>query len=159
MQSKAATVEQYIQELPDERREAIKKLRKAVKDNLPKGFEECMNYGMIGYVVPHKLYPNGYHVDPKTPLPFMSIASQKNFVALYHMGLYGDDKLLKWFTDTYAKVCKTKLDMGKGCVRLKKMEDIPYALVGELSSKINPKQWIQAYEDALKSRTTPKNKK
>ena len=150
MQSKAATVEDYIKELPKDRQEAIIELRKVVKKNLPKGFSEGMGYGMIGYCVPHSLYPAGYHCDPKLPLPFMNIASQKNFIALYHMGVYGDPQLLKWFTDEYAKAGVGKLDMGKSCIRFKKPENIPYKLIGELVSKITPQQWIEKYEKIVK---------
>ena len=105
---------------------------------------------MIGYYVPHSLYPNGYHVNPELPLPFINIASQKNFVALYHMGLYNDEKLLNWFKTEYPKYVKTKLDMGKSCIRFKKIETIPYQLIGELVSKITPKMWIERYEQAIK---------
>lgn len=157
MQSKEISVDKYIESLPRERQDVIRKLRSTIVKNLPKGFEECMNYGMIGYVVPHSLYPKGYHVDPKTPLPFMALASQKNFVALYHMAVYSDPKLLKWFTDSYAKACRRKLDMGKSCIRMKKMDDIPYELIGELSGRLTPKQWIDIYENALNS-TAKKNK-
>ena len=150
MQSKAATVEEYIKELPVERQEAITKLRKEINKNLPKGFSEGMGYGMVGYCVPHSLYPAGYHCDPKLPLPFMGFASQKNFIAVYHMGVYADPKLLKWFTDEYAKVGVGKLDMGKSCVRFKKPENIPYKLIGELASKISPEKWIELYEKNLK---------
>jgi uncharacterized protein YdhG (YjbR/CyaY superfamily) len=150
MQSKAATVEDYIKELPDERREAITKLRKEIKKNIPKGFSEGMGYGMMGYSVPHSLYPAGYHCDPKLPLPFMGIASQKHFIAVYHMGVYADPKLLKWFTDEYAKAGAGKLDMGKSCIRFKKPENIPYKLIGKLASKITPEQWIDVYEKNVK---------
>jgi uncharacterized protein YdhG (YjbR/CyaY superfamily) len=150
MQSKAATVEEYLKELPAERQEAITKLRKAIKKNLPKGFSEEMGYGMIGYCVPHSLYPAGYHCNPKLPLPFMNIASQKNFIAVYHMGVYADPKLLKWFTDEYEKAGVGKLDMGKSCIRFKKPENIPYKLIGELASKISPQQWIEVYEKNYK---------
>ena len=150
MQSKAATVDQYMEELAPERKEAITKLRKEIKKNLPKGFKEEMNYGMIGYVVPHSLYPAGYHCDPKMPLPFLCIASQKNFVAVYHMGVYMDKKIFDWFTNEYAKQVPAKLDMGKSCIRFKKPETIPFKLIGELSSKITVKDWITIYEKALK---------
>jgi uncharacterized protein YdhG (YjbR/CyaY superfamily) len=150
MQSKAATVDDYMAELPEDRQAAVSKLRKLIKKNLPKGFEECINYGMIGYVIPHKLYPPGYHCDPKLPLPFMNIASQKNFVAVYHMGVYSDSKLLKWFTDAYAKAGVGKLDMGKSCIRFKNTDKIPYELIGELASKITPQQWINTYEEFYK---------
>lgn len=150
MQSKAATVEQYLEELPQDRREAVIKLRKAIKKNLPEGFKETMGYGMISYVVPHSLYPAGYHCTPNLPLPFMSIASQKNFIAVYHMGVYAIPKLLKWFTTQYAKETFAKLDMGKSCIRFKKPEQIPFELIGELSSKLTPEDWIIFYEKNIK---------
>lgn len=150
MQSKVSTPDEYFDSLPDDRKEAMTKLRKAIKKNLPKGFKEEMSYGMVGYVVPHKLYPDGYHCDPKLPLPFLAIASQKNFIAVYHMGIYADPKLLKWFTDGFAKVSKKKLDMGKSCVRFKKPEDIPFEFIGELVSKMTPADWIAMYEKNYK---------
>jgi uncharacterized protein YdhG (YjbR/CyaY superfamily) len=150
MQSKATTVEQYIAELPEERKKPVTELRKIIKKNLPKGFKEGMGYGMIGYVVPHSIYPAGYHCTPELPLPFMSIASQKNFIAVYHMCVYGDAKLAKWFADEYAKAGVGKLDMGKSCIRFKNMEKIPYQLIGELSSKVTVEEWIALYEKNLK---------
>lgn len=126
------------------------RLRKTITDNLPKGFKEEMSYGMPGFVVPHSKYPPGYHCDPRLPLPFMSIASQKNFVAVYHMGIYADPKLLKWFTDGYAKAVTTKLDMGKGCIRFKKPENIPFGLIGELAAKWTVEDWIKVYEANIK---------
>lgn len=150
MQSSATTVEQYIAELPEERQKVISELRKQIKKNLPKGFKETMGYGMIGYVVPHSMYPAGYHCKPTDPLPFMNIASQKNFVAVYSMGIYSDPGLLKWFTDAYAKADVGKLDMGKSCIRLKKMDKIPYELFGQLASKVTPKEWIEHYEKVIK---------
>ncbi len=151
MQSKAPTVDEYIASLPDDRKEALTKMRAAIKKNLPKGFEECMSYGMIGYVVPHSLYPDGYHCTPQLPLPFMNIASQKNFVALYHMGIYSDKKLLDWFLAEYAKHVSKKIDMGKSCMRFKKMEDIPYKLIGELATKMTVKDWVNQYEKMYKN--------
>ena len=150
MQSKALTVEEYINELPSDRKEVIQKLRKTIADNLPKGFEEMMGYGMMGYSVPHSIYPNGYHCNPKDPLPFMGMASQKNFVAFYHMGVYADKNLHDWFVAEYAKRCKYKLDMGKSCVRFKKFDDIPYDLIAELTQKISVEDWIKTYESAFK---------
>ncbi len=150
MQSKATTVEAYIAELPEDRQKMINEFRKVIKKNLPKGFQECMNYGMIGWVVPHSKYPGGYHCNPKDPLPFMGLASQKNSVNFYHMGIYGDPKLLKWFTDEHAKASSKKLDMGKSCVRYKKAEDIPLKLIGELAAKISVDDWIARYEKMLK---------
>lgn len=150
MTSKAATPEQYIKELPADRKEPIIKLRETVLKNLPQGFKEVMSYGMLGYVVPHEIYPGGYHCDPKLPLPFVNIASQKNFIAFYHMGIYGSPELLKWFTTEYAKHSVVKLDMGKACIRFKKPEHIPYKLIGELIKKISAKDWIRIYEGNIK---------
>jgi hypothetical protein len=150
MQSKAATPREYIDSLPEDRKKPLSELRKVILKNLPKGFSEVMSYGMLGYVVPHSLYPDGYHCDPKLPLPFMCIASQKNFIALYHMGVYADKALLKWFTTAYAKQSKMKLDMGKSCIRFKKPDDIPLKLIGELASKVTPREWIARYEKELK---------
>ena len=146
MTIKAGSPEEYISKVPEDRKEAIEKLRQTVLKNLPKGFTEGMNYNMIGYFVPHSVYPDGYHCDPKQPLPFMNIASQKNFIAFYHMGMYANKKLLDWFTKEYPKHCKTKLDMGKSCVRFKKVEDIPYKLIGELTKKMSAAEWIKIYE-------------
>lgn len=150
MQSKATTVDTYIAELPEDRQKAVKELRKVIKSNLPKGFKEGMGYGMMGWSVPHSIYPAGYHCNPKDPLPFMGLASQKNSINFYHMGIYADPKLLKWFQDAHAKASPKKLDMGKSCVRYKKAEDIPYKLIGELAAKITVDQWIAQYEKALK---------
>ena len=150
MQSRAATPKEYVDSLPEERKQAISELRKVILKNLPKGFSEVMSYGMLGYVVPHSLYPDGYHCDPKQPLPFLCIASQKNFVAIYHMGVYLDKKLLAWFAKEYAKHSKAKLDMGKSCIRFKKPDQIPYKLIGELAAKITPQEWIARYEKELK---------
>lgn len=150
MQSKAITIQQYLNELPADRRAAMTKLRNVIKKNIPKGFAEVMDYGMMGYVVPHSLYPAGYHCDPKQPLPFMGIASQKHFVAVYHMSVYADPKILKWFTGEYKKRVQGKLDMGKSCIRFKKIDQIPYDLIGELASKITVKDWIKCYEQVMK---------
>jgi len=152
MQYKANTPKEYISQIPEERKESIKKLQQVIKENLPKGFEETIQYGMIGYVVPHSIYPDGYHCDPKIPLPFMNVASQKNFIAIYHMGMYAKKELLDWFVGEYPKHCKRKLDMGKSCIRFKKIEEIPYELIGELASKMSVKEWISIYETAIKNR-------
>jgi hypothetical protein len=149
MQSKAVTVEQYMAELPVDRQKPITELRNIIKKNLPRGFAEVMGYGMIGYVIPHSKYPLGYHCNPSQPLPFMNIASQKNFIAVYHMGVYADPTLLKWFTAAHAKASAKKLDMGKSCVRYKKPEDIPFDLIGQLAAKITPDEWIALYEKYL----------
>jgi len=148
MISKAKTVSEYIEELPPERKKSFKELRSVIKKNIPAGFKEGMGYGMVGFNVPHSIYKEGYHCDPKIPLPFMSIASQKNFIAVYHMGIYSNPVLLKWFTDEFKKQSKSKLDMGKGCIRFKKPEEIPFKLIGELASKISVKEWISMYEKA-----------
>jgi uncharacterized protein YdhG (YjbR/CyaY superfamily) len=150
MQSKATSPEQYISELPEDRKEVISKLRQTILNNLPKEFEEQMSYGMLGYVVPHSIYPDGYHCSPELPLPFMNLASQKNFVALYHSGIYASPELLNWFVSEYPKYVKTKLDMGKSCVRFKNMETIPYELIGELCTKMTVNEWITLYEKNTK---------
>ena len=152
MQSSAKTVNEYLNELPEERKEAFLKLRNSILNNLPKGFEEQMSYGMLGYVVPHSIYPDGYHCSPKLPLPFMNIASQKNFITLYHMGIYANPELLEWFTNEYPKQCSHKLDMGKGCIRFKKMDQIPFDLIAELAGKTTVEDWIECYETQIKSR-------
>ena len=146
MQYKADTVKEYLDQIPEERTAVIKKLRAVIKKNMPKGFKECLSYGMPSYVVPLSTYPDGYHCKANTPLPFVSFASQKNFVALYHMGIYADPKLLKWFTTEYPKHSDRKLDMGKSCIRFKKIEDIPYDLIAELMAKMAPADWIALYE-------------
>lgn len=149
MHSKAITIPEYIDSLPLDRKKAIIAMRKAILKNLPKGFEEVISYGMIGYVVPHKLYPAGYHCDPQLPLPFINLASQKNYISFYHMGLY-EGELLEWFKEEWKEVSTKKLDMGKCCIRFKKPEDIPVDLLGELVSKVTPKQWIDQYESQIK---------
>lgn len=152
MQSSATTIAGYLEELPEERRAAMKKLHSVVKKNIPKGFKDLMQYGMISFVVPHNLYPAGYHCKPSDALPFMSIASQKNFIAVYHMGVYSDPKINRWFTEAYAKTNAGKLDMGKSCIRFKKPDKIPFELIGELSSKITVDEWIRIYEKILHTR-------
>ncbi len=152
MKIEANSPNDYILKLPKDRQEVVSELRKVVLDNLPKGFSEEMSDGMIGYVVPHSIYPEGYHCDPKLPLPFLSIASQKNFVAFYHMGIYSDEKLLDWFVKEYPNHSNYKLDMGKSCIRFKRMNDIPYELIGELVGRISVDNWIQTYETAIKRR-------
>ena len=146
MTVKFNTTQEYLSALPDERRVALVQIVLVIRENLPHGFEETMNYGMITYVVPHALYPAGYHCDPKLALPFISIASQKNFIAIYHMGIYSDVRLLEWWQTEFPKHSKSKLDMGKSCIRFKKMNDIPYSLIGELCAKISPQDWIMSYE-------------
>lgn len=150
MRYEANSPKEYIDQLPEDRQAAIKELRKIIKKNLPNGFKEEMSYGMIGYVVPHSLFPNGYHVDPRLPLPFMAIASQKNFIAVYSSSLYADKKTLGWFTKEFPKHSKLKLDMGKSCIRFKKPDQIPFDLIGVLASKMTVKEWISIYEKNLK---------
>lgn len=156
MQSTVKTPNDYIASLPEERQKAMTELRNVIKKSLPKGYVEVIAYGMIGYVVPLKTYPDGYHCNPKLPLGFINIASQKNYIALHHLGIYGSDKLLNWFVAEYPKHCKTKLDIGKGCIRFKKMDQIPYKLIGELASKITVEKWIEIYEKALSTREKEK---
>lgn len=148
MQSEAKTVAGYLTSLPADRQKVMVALRKAIKQNIPAGFEEVMSYGMIGYVVPHKVYPAGYHVTPEQPLPFICIASQKNHIAFYHMALY-EGPLSEWFKEEWKAHSKKKLDMGKSCVRFKKPEDVPVDLLGQVSSKMTPTQWIEQYEKGL----------
>lgn len=150
MQSTAMTPDAYIDALPKERKEVITKLRNSILENLPSGFEETMNYGMLGYVVPHSKYSNGYHCDPSLPLPFINLASQKNHIGFYHMGIYSDPELMDWFVAEYPKHVSTKLDMGKSCIRFKNMSKIPYELLGELVSKMTVDDWIARYESVIK---------
>lgn len=152
MRYEANSPDDYISQLPEERQEVVSKLRAIINKNLPRGFKETMSYGMIGWVVPHSTYPDGYHCDPKLPLPFMNLASQKNFIAVYHSGVYASEELMKWFVSEYPNHAKRKLDMGKSCIRFKKMDDIPYDLIGELSSKITVDQWVETYEANVKNR-------
>lgn len=149
MQSLAKTPQEYIETLPDDRKEAMNKLRDTINKNLPAGFKECVSYGMLGWVVPHSKFPAGYHCDPKLPVPFLSIASQKNFIALYHMGVYADKEVHDWFVAEYPKHSKAKLDMGKSCIRFKKPEAIPFELIAELVSKMTPDEWISLYQSNL----------
>jgi Domain of unknown function (DU1801) len=146
------TPEHYIEQLPEDRKVVMQKLRNCILQNIPAGFEEIISYGTIGYVVPHGLYPNGYHCDPKLPLPFINIASQKNFTALYHLGIYANESLLQWFVEEYPKHCKTKLDMGKSCIRFKKIDQIPFELIAELVQKMTVQDWITCYETSYKKK-------
>lgn len=152
MISKANTVDAYLNELPENRSVVVRKLREIILSNLPKGFEETMSYGMIGYVIPHSIYPDGYHVNPSDPVPFMGLASQKNYVAIYYMGFMISKETLNWFTQTYKVVVPTKLDMGKSCIRLKNLNTIPYELIGELCQRITVKKYLQAYEKVLENK-------
>ena len=143
-------IQTYLEKVPGERKIAFEKLFNAIHDNLPAGFQLTEAYGMLTWVVPLSSYPAGYHCTPGTPLPFLSLASQKNFLAFYHMGIYADKNLLEWFQESYTQHAKYKLDMGKSCVRFKKMDDIPYGIIAELSAKISPEMWIEKYETVFK---------
>ena len=150
MQPKPETPEAYLNQLAADRKQAMEQLREILLQNLPQGFTETMQYGMISYVVPHNLYPMGYHCDAKLPLPFISIGSQKNYIALHHLGMYADAELVAWFQNEYPKHSKTKLDMGKGCIRFKNISQIPLPLIAELAAKWTPEKWIEVYEKTFK---------
>lgn len=150
MKAIGKTVKEILINLPEERAEPFNKLHDVIVKNLPKGFEAAISYGGLGYVLPHTVYPAGYHCKPEEPLPFAGIASQKNSINFYHMGIYSDPELLDWFVSEYPKHCKQKLDMGKSCVRFKKMDNIPYDLIGELMKKMTAKEWINIYESKIK---------
>jgi hypothetical protein len=150
MRIEASTPEAYLESVPEERKAVMRRLHELIMENLPAGFEAGVGYGMMGYVVPHSLYPAGYHCDPKQPLPFMGLASQKNNISFYHMGIYADQALLDWFVSEYPKYSKTKLDMGKSCIRFKKEEHIPFPLLAELVRKMKPEDWIRLYEANLR---------
>ncbi len=152
MKYKASNPEEYIAQVPEDRVDAMLKIRTLIKENLPAGFQEQMSYGMIGYVVPHAIYPSGYHCSPDLPLPFLSFASQKNFIGIYHMGIYADPKLMNWFVTQYPMHCKRKLDIGKSCIRFKKMDDIPYELLAQLVQKMTVEQWVNLYESKIKTK-------
>lgn len=152
MKSEAKSVEEYLAQVPDERTESVKKLYEIITENLPAGFQNNISYGMIGWSIPLETYPPGYHCTPNTPLPFINLASQKNFIALYHMGIYTNPDLLHWFVAEYPKYSKRKLDMGKSCIRFKKPEDIPFQLIAELCQKITPQNWIALYEKEFKKK-------
>ena len=151
MKLDANNVQEYLDKVPEERQMAFNKLRQTIIDNLPSGFAEDFSYGYIGFNVPHSLYPAGYHCTPEKPLPFTGIASQKNFIGLYHMGIYANPELLEWFVSEYPKHSKHKLDMGKSCIRLKKMDEIPYELIGELMQRMTVDKWIDLYEATTKA--------
>jgi hypothetical protein len=150
MKANGTTVKDILANQPADRAEPFTKLHNTIVKNLPKGFEPAISYGGLGYVVPHTLYPAGYHCKPTEPLPFAGLASQKNSINFYHMGLYANPELLKWFVAEYPKHSKQKLDMGKSCIRFKKMDDIPYMLIGELMKKMTVKDWITTYESNFK---------
>jgi uncharacterized protein YdhG (YjbR/CyaY superfamily) len=149
MKSSVNNPNEYISELPEHRKEAMIKLRSIILEKLPSGFEESMSYGMIGYGIPHSIYPAGYHCKPEDPVPFLGIASQKNYIAFYHMGIYSYPEILEWFLMEYPKHTKTKLDMGKSCIRFKKPEDIPYDLISELCTKITLEDYLEKYKHQI----------
>ena len=150
MQNTSSDIEEYLVNVPEERKEAFKKLIETISENLPSGFEQGMSSGRIAWQVPLETYPDGYHCTPGSPLPFLNLASQKNFIALYHMGIYADPELRDWFVSEFPKHSSRKLDMGKSCIRFKKVDDIPYELIGELVQKVSPQQWISLYEKLYK---------
>jgi len=150
MKVKANSISEYLENITAERKAVMQALISTINNNLPKGFKEQLNYGMPAWVVPHSTYPDGYHCSPELPLPFMSVASQKNFIALYHMGIYANPELMEWFVAEYPKHCSRKLDMGKSCIRFKKIEEIPFELIAELCTKMTSKNWIELYENKFK---------
>ncbi|MRI00757.1 DUF1801 domain-containing protein [Kriegella sp. EG-1] len=152
MKYTANSPENYINQLPENRQPVISRIRDIINKTIPSGFQEQMSYGMLGWVVPHTRYPDGYHCNPELPLPFINLASQKNFIALYHSGIYADKNLYDWFVSEYPKHCKRKLDMGKSCIRFKSMDDVPYDLIEKLFSKITVDDWISLYEKNIKKK-------
>lgn len=152
MRPQEKTIQEILDNIPTERKEAFHRLHHVIVDNLPEGFEVGISYGMLGYVVPHSIYPAGYHCKKEEPLPFASLASQKNSINFYHMGIYADPGLLEWFVTEYPKYCKSKLDMGKSCIRFKKADDIPLELIGALMRKMTVAQWINTYETAFRKK-------
>jgi uncharacterized protein YdhG (YjbR/CyaY superfamily) len=150
MQLPADNPDHYVTQIPEERQAIFNELRIIIKNNMPPELQECISYGMIGYVVPKSVYPAGYHCSPELPLPFANLASQKNNISFYHMGLYANEDLMLWFKEEYAKRSKYKLDMGKSCVRFKRMDDIPVELIGELMGRISTQEWVDTYERIYK---------
>ena len=144
------SIKGYINSLASDRKKTITQLINVIEQNIPKGFEKVMNHGMRSFVIPHSIYPDGYHCDNKLPLPFISISNLKSSISLHHMGLYASPKLLNWFKSEHPKHSNTKLDMGKSCIRFKKFNEIPYELIGVLSNKMTVKNWIDIYEQNIK---------
>ena len=144
------TVDEYLEAIPEDRKVPFSRLRSVILEKLPEGFEETLSYKMPSYVVPHSRYPSGYHCNPEEPLPFLAIASQKNFIGFYHMGIYANPELLTWFQDEYSNLSIGKLDMGKSCIRLKKMDRIPFELLSKLVSRISVEEWVTTYERVIK---------
>ncbi len=150
MSAKPETPDQYVDGLPEDRREAIQKIRQVLNENLPEGYVEEISYGMIGYVIPFSIYPDGYAVKPKVPLPLINLGNTKGHIALHHVGIYAVPGVAEWFQAEYPKHSKTKLDMGKGCIRFKRIDDIPYNLLGQLAQKIDVPTWIKTYETVVR---------
>lgn len=150
MTSNAETVETYLEELEPERRELVEAIRAAIHRGLPPGFEERMIYGMIGWVVPKDTYPAGYHCDPSLPLPFINLGNQKASVNLYHMGLYVIPGLLDWFQNSWREQTSARLDMGKSCVRFKRLDNVPLSLLTELATRVTVEEWVSVYESGIK---------
>jgi len=150
MPKPTSSTEEYLANVPEDRKEVFEKMRSIILKSLPNGFEECLIYNMLGWVVPYSIYPNGYHCNPKTPLPFLNLANRKNFIALYHMGLYANKELFDWFVEEYPKHAKYKLDMGKSCIRFKRLDDIPFDLIEQLLQKMTPQDWVNLYEKNIK---------
>ena len=144
------SVKDYINLLESDRGEIVTQLINVIEQNIPKGFEKVMNYGMPSFVVPHSIYPNGYHCDKTLPLPFIGVSNLKSSISLHHMGLYANSELLNWFRSEHPKHSKTKLDMGKGCIKFKNFNEIPYKLIGILSERMTVKNWIDTYEQNIK---------
>ena len=152
MKAQGKTVEEILTNLPEDRLEPFNRLHNVIVENLPEGFEPGISYGGLGYVIPHRLYPAGYHCKPSEPLPFASLASQKNSINFYHMGLYANPTLMEWFVAEYPKHCSQKLDMGKSCIRFNKWDQIPFELMGQLMQKMSTEEWIQMYERLYKKK-------
>lgn len=154
MKADGDPVKEFLATIPADRTESFNRLHDVIVENLPAGFEAAISYGKLGYVVPHSIYPAGYHCKPSEPLPFAGIALQKKSINLYHMGFYTDPELVAWFLSEYSKHSTQKPDMGKGCVRFRRSDEIPCDLVGELMRKISVKEWVDIYETKLKDRST-----
>ncbi len=152
METAYNSVSEYIDLLDSDRKQACLQLQKVILENLPTGFQEMIQYKMPSYNVPHSIYPSGYHCDVKQPLPFISFASQKGGIHFYHLGIYTDQDLLNWFKSEYSKYDSNKLDMGKSCIRFKKIGQIPYLLIGELVKKMSVQDWIAIYENNIKKK-------
>jgi hypothetical protein len=151
-------VDEYLASLPEDRSAALQAVRQTILANLSEGYEEGIQYGMIGYYVPHSVYPAGYHCNPKQPLGFAALGSQKNYMTLHLVCVYSDSELSEWFKDAYQQTGK-KLDMGKGCLRFKKLDDLPLEVIGELIRRMPADKWIQINEAFLAERKAAKAKR